>query len=208
MKIVIEGMDGAGKSTVAKEVARRLGFKYVDSLLSDYLREEGMTEEEVAAVRKAIDLCSDNENSELRTWFYGYANLFNLSHYDCDLVIDRHCLTTYYYNGDEDSQWLYKIMQMIAGKPDLVIILRASKETRIKRLLGRNKNDRDLKSEMKLVYGYDRMEEASRFLELNYKTVDTDDKDVSQVTEEVLRLIGGLNGGDVLADDRKLQSEM
>lgn len=32
MKIVIEGMDGVGKSTVAKEVARRLGAKYVDGL--------------------------------------------------------------------------------------------------------------------------------------------------------------------------------
>ena len=167
-----------------------------------------MTEEEVAAVRKAIDLCSDNENSELRTWFYGYSNLFNLSHYGGDLVIDRHCLTTYYYNGDEKSNWLYKIMQVIAGKPDFVIILRASKETRIKRLYGRNRNDRDLESEMKLVYGYDRMEEAARFLELNYRIVDTDGKDTSQVTEEVLRLIGGLNGGDMLAYDGKMQSEM
>ena len=158
MKIAIEGMDGAGKSTVAREVARRLGFKYVDSLLLDYLLEEGMTQAEVSAVRRAIDLCSDNENSTVRAWFYGYANLFNLLHYSVDLVIDRHCLTTYYYNGDDESRWLFKVMQRIAGKPDIVIILRATEQTRIKRICGRNLNDKDLSSEMKLAYGYDKME--------------------------------------------------
>lgn len=189
MKIVIEGMDGVGKSTVAKEVADRLGAKYVDGLLLNYLSENGMTPAEIKAVKKSLDLCADNENSMVRTWIYGFANIFNLMHYDTDVVIDRHCLTTFYYNGDENSKRLYQIMQEFFGKPDIVILLKASLETRRARIVNRNPNDADLLSSWKMSDGYPKMEAAAKFLNLNYKIVDTDGKDLNQVLEEVISLI-------------------
>lgn len=206
MKIVIEGMDGAGKSTVAKELARRLNIKYVDNLLLGYLSEEGFTQAETAVIRRAIDICSDNEISTVRAWFYGFANMFNLTHYkDADLVIDRHFLTNYYYNGDENSRKVYEVMQDLVGKPDIVILLRATEKTRITRISNRNQNDKDLKSELRMSYGYDKMEEGARLLELNYKIVDTDDKDIEQVVEEILQIIKeDSTYGNVLVDNREM----
>lgn len=189
MKIVIEGMDGVGKSTVAKEIARRIGAKYVDGLLVGFLQENGMSSSEIDSVRKAIELCSENENSIIRTWLYGFANLFNLMHYDTDLVIDRHCLTTFYYNGDENSMKIYRMMQELSGKPDIVILLRASEQTRRARITARNCLDSDLGNPRKMVYGYDEMENAAKLLNLSYRIVDTDDKDISQVVDEVLNII-------------------
>ena len=191
MKIVIEGMDGVGKSTVAHEIADRLGAKYVDGFLINYLSEQGMSKEEIEIIHKAIDLCTDNENSVVRTWLYTFANLFNLIHYDCDLVIDRHCLTTFYYNGDNDSKEIYKYMQQYMGKPDLVIILRASEETRKSRICNRDINDPDLLSSKKMSYGYDRIEEAAKFLELEYRVLDTDNKSLSEVIDETMMIIEG-----------------
>ena len=182
-------MDGVGKSTVAKEIARKLGAKYVDGLLLGFLRENGMSPTELETIRNAISFCSDNENSIIRTWIYGFANLFNLMHYDKDVVIDRHCLTTFYYNGDEQSKKLYQIMQELSGKPDIVILLKASTKNRCERIISRNPNDSDLLNAKKMEYGYDKMEYAAEFLNLPYKVVDTDRKNLNQVIEEVMSII-------------------
>lgn len=189
MKIVIEGMDGVGKSSVAKILAEKIGAKYVDGLMKGFLKESGLSDEDINVVKHAIDISTDNENSIIRTWMYGFANVFNLLHYEEDLVIDRHCLTTYFYNGDDESKDIYKFMQTIAGKPDLIIILRASEETRRQRICGRDVNDSDLLSEKKMCYGYDEIESAAKYLELNYAIVDTDDKDMNQVIDEIIEIL-------------------
>lgn len=41
MHIAIDGLDGAGKTTAAREVARRLGFSYVEKPLSAVSDPEG-----------------------------------------------------------------------------------------------------------------------------------------------------------------------
>ena len=189
MKIVIEGMDGVGKSTVALEVAQKLGAKYVDGLLLNFFKENGLTAPEIDTVRKVMDLFADNDNSILRTWIYGFANLFNLMHYDTDVVIDRHCLTTFYYNGDEKSKMLYQIMQKLSGKPDIIILLRASEKTRRARIIGRKYNDSDLLSAQKMAYGYDKMELTAKFLNLPCQIVDTDEKKLTQVVDDVMNII-------------------
>ncbi len=191
MKIVIDGMDGAGKSTVAKALAEKIGAKYVDGLLLGYLRSEGFSENDLKVIRKAIDACSDNEISIIRTWLYGFANIFNLLHYDCDLVIDRHCLTTYYYNGDAESQRIFTFMQELAGKPDYIFLLRASTETRRARLNARNIFDPDLHCEMKMAYGYDKMETAAKSLNLDYTIIDTDNQTVDQIVNAIIQIIKG-----------------
>lgn len=148
-----------------------------------------MAESDIEIIKRTIDLFSDNENSIIRTWIYGFANLFNLLYYETDVVIDRHCLTTYYYNADDNSREIYRYMQKYMGKPDCVIILRASERTRRTRICNRNVNDPDLLVAKKMQYGYDKMEEAAQYLELNYQIIDTDAKSLEEVVEEVIDII-------------------
>ena len=59
-KIAIDGPAGAGKSTVAKEAARRLGFVYVDTGamyrgIALYLVRTGTDPEDEEALRKALE---------------------------------------------------------------------------------------------------------------------------------------------------------
>lgn len=201
MKIVIEGMDGVGKSTVAQKLAQRLCAKYEDGLMINFFREEGMTKEETEILKKAIDICSKNENSIIRTWVYGFANLFNLLHYKEDVVIDRHCLTTYFYNADDKSREIYRFMQKIMGKPEYIFILRASVDTRRKRICKRSISDPDLLDKKKMQYGYDKLEEAAQYLNLDYRILDTDDKDVDMVVDEIMKILKEENHGIMLADN-------
>ncbi len=198
MKLVIEGMDGVGKSTVANAISKRFNMKYIDGLMNTYFKDEGFSEHELDIIHKAVGKFYGYDNSIIRTWIMGFANLFNLVNYGENVVIDRHCLTTYFYNADEKSREIYKEMQKLVGKPDLVIILEAKPETRICRIKSRNNMDPDLNEEVKLLYGYDKFEEAAEYLELKYKVVHTDNKTLKQVIEEVENIIElELKGGKI-----------
>lgn len=119
----------------------------------------------------------------------GFANIFNLLNYPGDVVIDRHCLTTFFYNGDDQSKPLYKVMQQVAGKPDLIIILTANPETRIQRLKHRDAADRDLQEKKKLSDGYDQFIEAANILDVPYQLVATDQRNEDQVFQAVCQVI-------------------
>ena len=189
MKLVIEGMDGVGKSTIAKRVADTYHMKYVDGLLKTYFEDKGFSQDEIAAIVKGIESFYDHQDSRIRTWIMGFANIFNLLNYQEDVVIDRHCLTTFFYNGDDRSRPLYKVMQQIAGKPDLIIILTATPETRIQRLKHRDADDRDLQEKKKLSDGYDQFIEAANILDVPYQLVATDQRDEDQVFQAVCQVI-------------------
>ncbi|MDY4544991.1 MAG: AAA family ATPase [Bacilli bacterium] len=190
MKIVIEGMDGVGKTTVAKRIAQKISFKYVDGLMNSYFIDKGYTKEELKTLKKVVEDFYKIDDSIIRTWVMGMANIFNIQYYkDENLIIDRHCLTTYFWNADEKSKNIYKVMQELVGKPDLIIILEASCETRIKRLYNRNINDDDLNDKNKLIYGYDKFLEAAEFLDVNYIVINTDNKEQEEVYKEIEKFI-------------------
>lgn len=181
MKIVIEGMDGVGKSTVCHRLAEELKFKYVDGILHSFFKDLGYKNSEIKDLDFSISQFAELDNSIIRTWFFGFANIFNLLYYDENLIIDRHCLTTYFWNADENSKHIYRFMQELTGKPDLVIILFASPEVRYKRLYGRNKNDADLQDVRKMTYGYDKFIEGASYLGLNYSVINTDELSEDEV---------------------------
>lgn len=188
MKLVIEGMDGVGKSTVAKKVAAFYHLKYVDGLLKTYFTDKGFSEAELAVLVRGIESFYDHEDSLVRTWIMGFANIFNLLNYD-DVVIDRYCLTTFFYNGDDRSRRLYTIMQEISGKPDLIIILAGSPKERRRRIQQRNADDRDLQQPEKLADGNRQFVAAAEELAVPYQVVETDGQDEEQVFQAVCKVI-------------------
>ena len=78
MKLVIEGMDGVGKSTIAKRVADTYHMKYVDGLLKTYFEDKGFSQDEIAAIVKGVESFYDHKDSRIRTWIMGFANIFNI----------------------------------------------------------------------------------------------------------------------------------
>lgn len=74
MHIAIDGLDGAGKTTAAREVARRLGFSYVEKPLSAVSDPEGGLQEYLRFT-SYINLHTD---LEFRAMIYGAEHIWLL----------------------------------------------------------------------------------------------------------------------------------
>lgn len=199
MKIVIDGMDGAGKSTLAQKIATTYQMKYVDGLLHSFLIDQGFSTDEISIIDRGIGEFYKIENPTIRGWFLASANVFNLLNYTEDVVIDRSILTTYYWNSTLENRKLFEYVQTLAGQPDLTLILLASPEKRLERVLARNATDKDLSEKNKFEDGYAKFISGADFLHLNYVILDTDNKTADEVYMDakihIDRLKGGYNDG-------------
>ena len=77
-------------------------------------------------------------------------------------------------------------------KPDITIVLLASTKNRIKRLKKRNESDSDLFNEDMYI---DYTEKILSFLNecnMNYVTIDTNEKDIDSVVQECIKTINDL----------------
>ena len=188
MKIAIEGMDGVGKSTIAKKIADSNSMKYIEKPLIELFNTktiDGKTNLE--------NICENiyNQQSELiKAWFFGLGNIYTFLKYnDEDLIIDRHFASNYFWNGTDKSIPIFNCMLELIGVPDLTIILFASVETRMKRLYNRNPNDFDLTDEEKKVLGYDKMIDFLENFTIPYVVVNTENKNIDDVCNEVQNII-------------------
>ncbi len=136
MFIVIEGLDGAGKSTTAKALAKALGgkflttpldkFKAVRPELEDIYGDESLARQLFYA---STAVCSSNQVSE------------ELAQHGC-VIIDRYWLSTQVYHSwrTGGEHFLLPEVEACILKSDLTIYLNVSLEERIKRLGGRSDN--------------------------------------------------------------------
>ena len=183
MKIAIEGMDGVGKSTIGKALARMNNMKHVEKPLKDLFRVEGED-----GLEPFLRVCKNiyNLDSEvLKAWFFGLGNLYTIiENQDEDVVIDRHFASNYFWNGSEKSNEVFHSMINLIGVPDITIVLYASWEVRKKRIMGRDKNDKDLTDEEKMVDGYEKMFKFLDKFNIPYCVIDTENKDINTIIDE------------------------
>lgn len=71
MIIAIEGVDGVGKTSVAKRLAEKLGFVYVERPFSKVFSSDQL--EKYMEIKKGLNLLQDRS---LLAWFYGLNVLF------------------------------------------------------------------------------------------------------------------------------------
>ena len=74
----------------------------------------------------------------------------------------------------------------------MTFLVKASSETRKKRILKRNPNDNDLLDNDKFLYGYDKMEYFLKKFENPYLIIDTDYKNKAEVCYEVKSIMDQL----------------
>ena len=185
MKIAIEGMDGVGKTTIAKKLAEKYNFTYMERPLKELFETD-----KVDGMTNLMDMVSTIYNLDddvLRAWFFGLGNLESfLKHKDEDLVLDRHLASNYYYNGSERSKPVFELMQEYISVPDITVVLYASNKVRRKRIYKRDKADCDLKDPKSFAEdGYKKIIDFLEETNSPYVLIDTENKTIDEVFEEV-----------------------
>ena len=192
MVIAVEGLDGSGKSTIAKNLSKKLDFIYVEKPLKYLFANNNSDgyEELMSLAKKIYEVKSDS----IRASFIGMGLLAAYDKFkDQNIVLDRHFLSNYFWNGSEESKYIFDGLIKTIGKPDLTIILYASPEERYQRIKKRDQNDPDLNDKDMLIDGYPKMIDFANENNFNYLYVDTSNKDEKEVLEEILNYINNLN---------------
>lgn len=168
MIISIEGMDGVGKTTVAKYIQRKYKFKYIKEPLCELFN---LSNKELLNISEKVFKCTDER---IIAWYLSLGDIFALSKYrDDNIVMDRHILLNYYWNGSKNSEEIFNLEQNLFGKPDLTILLYATIDERRRRVIKRNPDDPDLKNANMWIDGYDKMINYLKRYNYNYVLVDT-----------------------------------
>lgn len=184
MKIAIEGMDGVGKTTIAKRFAAENGFIYLDKPLNELF--DSTISRSAEFLPEIYSKIYDFDDESIKAWFFGLGNIYSFVKYkNEDLIVDRHFASNYFWNGTEKTNEVFKCMLDLIGVPDLTILLYASVETRLRRLYKRNPGDYDLRDTDKHVLGYDKMEKFLIDFNIPYVLIDTERKNEDEVYDEV-----------------------
>lgn len=179
MIIAIEGMDGVGKTTVSKHIERNFNFKYVKEPLKELFE---IDDNHIEKISKKI---FKNADSNLIAWYLALGDIYALEKYKNEnIVLDRHILLNYYWNGNETSEKIFNTQIELFGKPDLTIVLYASPEIRMKRIKSRNPNDPDLQNQNMQKNGYDKLLSFVKEHKYNYVVIDTDNLSIQEVLEK------------------------
>ena len=201
MIITIDGLDGAGKSTLAKSLSEKLGYEYIDKPIYELFNVKGDDNYLYNEIYHIQDLIYNKTDSNtLKSYFTGLSLLYiKECMYDRNLIIDRGLLSAFAFNGDNNSKPVFETLIKLGVFFDASIIVMVSNEERIKRIKERNKNDPDLILDKIINLRYDSM---NKFLfehsELPYYLINTDNLTQEEVLNEALKYISSLK------NDKKL----
>lgn len=154
MHIAIEGIDGVGKSTAARELAKELGFVLIEKPLH-FLFDEGGSDEAYIRIRNQVNA---SKNRAFTGWFYGLGNIFLYEKFgDKNIITDRHILSNYCWSGEEDTDYIFDAIYRTIGAPDFTFLIYASPSAVEQRLRSRDPSDPDLKKVRHIPAAYEKM---------------------------------------------------
>lgn len=193
MMIAVEGMDGVGKTEISKHICNNHGFTFIEKPLH-YFYNDG-AEKKYADLMKVANRMYDINDDVLKSWYIALGNIYVARMFkDENIVIDRHLVSNYYWNGSLDSDPVFKALIETSGTPDLTILLYATPKTRMERLAKRDKNDPDLSDPEKKDDGYAKMLGFLQKFNMPYLVIDTDQLSLDEVKEIVDQEIKNLKG--------------
>ncbi len=188
MIITIDGLDGVGKSTLAKKLADTLNYRYIDKPLYELFGVSGDDNYLYDQIYHLQDLVyNKTESNALKSWFTGMSLLYIKEVLKNEnIIIDRGLLSAYAFNGDESSDIVFETLIKLGVWFDMSIVLYASNEERLKRMKKRNENDPDLQLEKITSLRYDKIMSFLEQHDLSHIIIDTDDKTPDTILEIVL----------------------
>ena len=178
MHIAIEGMDGVGKTSQAKAVARKIGGEFIAKSFHEMNDTSGKYDSFVT-----IDQFTEGEVAGI----YGLRqNYFNKKLNNEDVVTDRFYVSNYWSRADELSIKYFKKISDVWGIPDLIIILYAEPEILYKRIYNRNSSDKDLWKPQVAKKAYDLMLHFVKEMKLSTIVIDNSTLSFEETTEVIL----------------------
>ena len=170
MHIAIEGIDGVGKSTAAKNLANELGFLLIEKPLH-YLFDADGTEENYIRIRDEVN---KNKNKAFTGWFYGLGNIYLYEKFKGkNIITDRHILSNYCWSGDECTDYIFDAIYKTTGAPDFTFLVYADPEEVEKRLKSRDISDPDLKKVAYIPTAYEKMKKVLKKYDMPSIVIDT-----------------------------------
>ena len=144
---------------------------------------------------KVANRMYDIDDNVLKSWYIALGNIYVARMFkDEDIVIDRHLVSNYYWNGSIDSDPVFRALIETSGTPDLTILLYATSKTRMERIAKRDKNDPDLDDPEKKDDGYNKMISFLEKFNLPYLVIDTENITLDEVKGIVDKEIKKLKG--------------
>lgn len=187
MKIAIEGMDGVGKTTIAKELAKRNGFTYIGNAIHQLF---GITDKDSSYYKmfqaKEDEIFLRSGNDILRAWLCSLGNIYTATQANAkDIIVDRHILSNFQQNGTRENIEIYQTLLSLIGVPDMSVILYASPKVRLQRIYDRNANDKDLRDDTIKVDGYNGMIKFAQKFNMPHIVIDTEEKNIDDIVQEI-----------------------
>jgi len=183
MHIAIEGIDGVGKSTIAKQLAKELGFKFVEKPLKYLFDNEGEDKNYI----RIRDYVNKQTNRLFTSWFYGLGNIFLYHKFKGEnIVTDRHLVSNYCWSGTSESENVFNLLVDELGSPDYTFLIYASPEVVIDRISKRDNDDHDIKKAQLIPQLYPKMEGFLKKHKMKYRFIDTSNLGVSQIINIIL----------------------
>ena len=186
--IAIEGMDGVGKTTASKLLAKRLGYKFIDKNLRE-LFDDGDSYDNYIRIRDKVNASPDRL---FTAWFYALGNIYlHTAHEKENIVTDRYFLSNYAWSGTENNTEVYDLLVKKLGFPDLTVILYADEHAILSRLRHRDELDSDIKKVTLAKEKYEKMIYFCEKYKMPYMVIDTSNISPEEVVEVIMKRIEG-----------------
>ena len=183
--ISIEGMDGAGKTSVCRKLSEKLGYEFVEKPFHYLLDEAGITAEgevQFETYRKLAATVNKNPNRNFTSMFYALGSIYMYERFkDSCIITDRHLASNYAWSGSDYNNDVYDLAISKIGKPELTVILYAPQKVIEERMRKRNINDPNLAIAGKSEEIYSRMINFCEARAFDYLVIDSSDKTIDEV---------------------------
>lgn len=184
MIISVEGLDGVGKSSLTASLSDTLKMPVITKPIKSLLE---LTPEQSNNITKKI-YSVHSKNLQAMYYLFGYLSALEMGKND-NYILDRGFISTYYSSCSKENINLFDFFANNYGFPELTILLYASIDERIKRIVGRNNSDNDLKKIRIYKDNYDKHFEAIRRYNIPHIAINTENLSELEVTSITLDAI-------------------